>query len=262
MKNIIKMMISVLLLSTTYVLADYVINDRVISNLEKAKVPKPTLDKISELKGQQAATKDLFLNLLSTKLSKTEINKKVSRKLTVLDVTYSHADSRIDEELADGNPDFNPLKEALGEEAYNKAMASGEYGYTGNLKCRVCHRDFFMGRKKDAHVFTFRKHLAKNFADESKCLTCHTTGFNIPTGFVDKKSTKKLKDVSCEGCHGPGSKHNDLGKAGGFLAGTDSPDVLKKMCVACHTERWNKSYSDIHKAYDHYKQAETAANKR
>lgn len=44
-----------------------------------------------------------------------------------------------------------PLKNALGEAAYNEAMGSGEYKYVGNDKCRLCHRDFFVGRKLDHH---------------------------------------------------------------------------------------------------------------
>jgi hypothetical protein len=80
------------------------------------------------------------------------------------------------------------------------------------------------------------------------------------------QQTPRLANVQCEGCHGPGNIHIKLAKnalrnrekvfvSGGFLAGQDSPDKLKKMCTSCHTKRWNKSYHDLDKAYNRYKKA-------
>lgn len=171
-------------------------------------------------------------------------------------------DSRIAEELADSAPLIPPLQQALGDDAYNAAMSSGEYTYTGNLKCRLCHRDFFLGRKKDVHEHTFKMHVKGDHQKEGRCLTCHTTGYGVPTGFVNEKTTRKLADVQCEGCHGPGSKHNALDGPGGFLAGTDRPEMIRKMCVACHNARWSKSFTDLDAAYDLYKEAEASASKK
>lgn len=168
-------------------------------------------------------------------------------------------DERIAEELKDTSPLVIPLKSALGDEEYQKAIDSGEYVYSGNLKCRLCHREFFLGRKKDLHEHTFKKSIKGNHRKETRCFPCHSTGFGIKTGFTTLKETSKLANVQCEGCHGPGSKHNFLGKKGGFLAGTDRPEILKKMCLACHDSRWNKSYKDFKLAYEAYKKAEGAA---
>lgn len=168
-------------------------------------------------------------------------------------------DERIAEELKDSSPFAIPLKSALGDEAYQKAIGSGEYTYSGNLKCRLCHREFFIGRKKDLHEHTFKNSIKKNYYKEPRCLSCHTTGFGTETGFTDINETPKLANVQCEGCHGPGSKHNELGAKGGFLSGTDRTEILKKMCPVCHNSRWNKSYKDFKLAYDAYKKAEGAA---
>lgn len=169
-------------------------------------------------------------------------------------------DPRIAEELGDSSPLVSPLEQALGSDAYNAAMSTGEYKYTGNLKCRLCHRDFFLGRKKDVHEHTFKKNIKGSHQDEGRCLSCHTTGYGVPTGFVDKKKSRKLANVQCEGCHGPGSVHNAKDGPGGFLAGTDRPEILKKMCVACHNSRWDKSFKSLDAAYDKYKEAEAAAS--
>jgi len=180
--------------------------------------------------------------------------------LVVYFISISFAqDPRIESELKDNKVITNPLKYALGEAEYDKAMASGEYTYTGNLKCRLCHRDFFMGRKKDAHEHSFKKSVGSKFANEPRCLVCHSTGYGIKTGFTTIRETPKLANVQCEGCHGPGSKHNEMNSKGGFLAGTDKPERIMKMCKACHSGRWNHKPNNIEAAYEDYKKAEANA---
>ena len=163
-------------------------------------------------------------------------------------------DPRFAQELADKSPPVNPLREALGKKVYDEAMASGQYRYIGPRSCRVCHRDFYNGRKDDLHFHTFKKLKDSGYAKEPKCLACHTTGYGVPTGFVDERKSSQLKGVHCEGCHGPGNLHMRRNDGGGFLAGVDNPDRIKRMCQACHNERWNKSYhkKDFQKVYDSY----------
>ncbi len=167
-------------------------------------------------------------------------------------------DPRIKEEL-ESSRQIIPLKQALGESEYKKAIRSGKYYYVGNTKCRLCHRKFFLGRKKDPHDYAM-KDLKGGYEDNPKCLPCHSTGYGVPNGFVSKKETPRLANVQCEGCHGPGNRHIKIArktkKGGGFLAGTDRPHILKKMCKSCHTERWNRSYKDFHAAYKKYKNAD------
>lgn len=182
--------------------------------------------------------------------------------LALLVQSFSNAlaeEDRIDIEANDTTPIVNPLQFALGNDEYEKAMESNEYFYSGNLKCRLCHRDFFIGRKKDLHAHTFQNSIESVYYEEPRCLTCHTTGYGVQTGFVSLKETPKLINIQCEGCHGPGSKHNELGENGGFLAGTDRPEILKKMCQACHNSRWNNSFKDVDAAYESYKEAEAKA---
>lgn len=168
-------------------------------------------------------------------------------------------DPRIQEELNSPPPE-NPLKFAMGEEAYNEAMASGQYEYVGNSKCRLCHRKFFIGRKKDPHDYAMKSFRKSKYKDEPSCLTCHATGYGTPTGFVSMKKTPRLANVQCEGCHGPGNIHVKRSKVkkggGGFLAGADQPERLRKMCISCHTERWNRSYDDLDAAYAKYRNAD------
>ncbi len=158
-----------------------------------------------------------------------------------------------------------PLKQALGSKAFDDAINSGDYRYVGNTKCRLCHRKFFLGRKKDPHDFAMNHLVAHGEEENPRCLVCHTTGFGVETGFVSLESTPRLSNVQCEGCHGPGNVHIKRIKAkkrGGFLAGTDKPKRIRKMCQSCHTERWNRSYHDLDKAYDKYRNADPNSKTR
>ncbi len=168
-------------------------------------------------------------------------------------------DTRIKEELNSPPPEI-PLKYALGEKAYNEAINSKKYYYTGNTKCRLCHRKFFIGRKKDPHDFTMERLLETGHQVNAQCLPCHTTGYDVPSGFVNLNETPKLANVQCEGCHGPGNVHINIArktkKGGGLLVGVDSSNRLKKMCKSCHTDRWDKSYKNFHEAYIKYQNAD------
>ncbi|MCF6309894.1 MAG: cytochrome c family protein [Sulfurimonas sp.] len=174
------------------------------------------------------------------------------------------ANQRVIDELESPMPQI-PLKSALGDKAYDDAIGSGKYRYVSSSKCRLCHRKFFRGRKKDPHDRAMENLVATKHENNPHCLTCHSTGYGVKNGFVNMAQTPHLANVQCEGCHGPGSVHVKMAKAkfrnrekfkkGGFLAGQDNPQILKKMCTSCHTKRWDKSYHDLDEAYNSYKKA-------
>ncbi|WP_456402726.1 multiheme c-type cytochrome [Hydrogenimonas sp.] len=185
--------------------------------------------------------------------------------VAVLGANAYAKDPRIEEQL-NASPPKIPLKYALGEKAFDKAMRSGKYYYVGNTKCRLCHRKFFLGRKKDPHDYAMKSLKEGGYDDNPKCLPCHSTGYGVPNGFKSMKETPRLANVQCEGCHGPGNRHVKIArktkKGGGFLAGADNPKVLERMCKSCHTERWNRSYTDFHTAYKKYKNADPNKKKK
>ncbi|MCW8917343.1 MAG: cytochrome c family protein [Gammaproteobacteria bacterium] len=173
-------------------------------------------------------------------------------------------ETRIAQQLADSAPPVNPLREALGQKLYDEAMASGNYRYIGPRSCRVCHRDFYNGRQDDQHFHTFQKIVDAGYANEPKCLGCHTTGYGVPTGYTDGKKSAQLVGIECEGCHGPGNVHMRRNDGGGFLAGVDNPQRIERMCKACHTKRWNRAFpmKDFRQVYDGYVTAKPDEAKR
>lgn len=240
----------------------FVVSERFLLDLEHQQVAADVRDTLRAAAGRTFPCEADFRAFLEQALGGGALAAEVERDLTLSELLLAFGDARIDAVLGDAEPAPNVLKDALGAEAFQAAFASGEYQYVGNLKCRVCHRDYFLGRKKDAHSTAQRRLVPKRLGTEARCLACHATGNGVAGGYVDDLRTKDLADVRCEGCHGPGSKHARLGARGGLLAGQDSPDVLKRMCAGCHRGRWERSFVDIDVAYDLYKEAEARANER
>ena len=238
----------------------YVVSKELIEDLKAISAPAPVVTKLESALGKSAPDKDGFLKMLQGIIGEEGLDVAMGEQGALRYVLPRWADARIAQDVADTRKVANPLKFAVGDAEYDKAMASGEYQYVGNLACRVCHREFCLGRKKDMHQKAFQAGVPKRLQAEERCLHCHTTGFKVPTGFVDAKSSAKMRDVSCEGCHGPGSKHEKIAKAGGLMAGADHPERLKKMCQACHSGRWTHSFSSLDAAFTSYKEAETNAN--
>lgn len=202
--------------------------------------------------------------------SKSYIFQILILQLFLLTSIFAGENQRIIDELASPVPQI-PLKSALGDKAYNDAIESGKYRYVSSSKCRLCHRKFFIGRKTDPHDSSMKSLVESGHEENSHCLTCHSTGHGVKTGYINQTLTPRLSNVQCEGCHGPGNIHIKLAKEkirnkstfekGGFLAGTDNPKILKKMCTSCHTKRWDKSYHDLDKSYDSYKNASPKSRK-
>lgn len=115
--------------------------------------------------------------------------------------------------------------------------------YVGTKECAACHFEQFMAWRATPHAKAFDILPAKYRADAS-CLKCHTTGFGEPTGFKSVKETPNLVGNSCEGCHGPGSKHTEVAKKFGqkklseqeqaYVRSTIYLMQPKNVCVECH----------------------------
>ncbi len=101
--------------------------------------------------------------------------------------------------------------------------------YVGVKKCKSCHfKQWNSWRKtKMATAFEVLKPSVrseekaklqfdpnKDYTKDATCLRCHTSGFGMPGGYVvsaddDPAAQEQAADnagVTCEGCHGPGSK--------------------------------------------------------
>ena len=128
--------------------------------------------------------------------------------------------------------------------------------YTGPSKCVGCHDHERQARKWQkeepaalkgkAHYATLKQldapkaaqwakaiGLADAYDVKGSCVKCHATVFRGDAN----------AGVSCESCHGPSSKYNDLHQQKGSYAASvaaglvdlkDKPPTIAKTCVSCH----------------------------
>jgi hypothetical protein len=79
--------------------------------------------------------------------------------------------------------------------------------YVGTQACVECHEEAWAFWQKTKHAKAW-----KTLEDDDKhfdltCIGCHTVGYEQPGGFCRLSDVGVLKDVGCEMCHGPGSRH-------------------------------------------------------
>jgi hypothetical protein len=110
------------------------------------------------------------------------------------------------------------------------APDKGEAHYVGIDACTDCHGEERAVWDKTAHVKAY-KTLVDAFVEYNlDCVGCHVTGYGKPGGSTVTHNNE-LRDVQCETCHGPGSKH--VAKPEDKSLITLKPDP--KSCVEqCH----------------------------
>ncbi|MHC4177923.1 MAG: multiheme c-type cytochrome [Planctomycetota bacterium] len=145
--------------------------------------------------------------------------------------------------------DVGSAQPGAAEPAGEPAPPGGQT-YTGSKRCASCHFKQFMAWKKDKHSKVFEL-LPKKYQADPKCLKCHTTGYGEPTGFQDAKSSSSLAGVTCESCHGPGSKHEEVCKPLATVKKLNPAQqkqandsiwrmLPKNVCVECHATKGHK----------------------
>jgi len=130
------------------------------------------------------------------------------------------------------------LKAAAGRPA--PPIPPGGAGYAGVEECAYCHKEEVAFWRKSHHAQAWKTltDLGKELSRE--CIGCHLTGWEEPGGATLAKN-ELLRDVQCEVCHGPASKHVDAD-------GKEKPSSLvlappKARCEnACHTPEHSDTF--------------------
>jgi len=133
--------------------------------------------------------------------------------------------------------------------------------YVSNRKCRVCHSFEYKSWLDTPHAHSLEvlhtadpKKIEEMAAragvkltgpawENETCLGCHTTGFKLPGGYpaADTLKNSALAYVTCEACHGPGSKHVAADMAHKKLLINTQP--TEAMCRQCHTSSMSPNFS-------------------
>jgi len=149
------------------------------------------------------------------------------------------------------------VKEAGLLEKQPRYPLSNGLKYTGSKSCSICHGYEYEKWSTKGHAHAYKTLVDNGSQYDPECIRCHVVGFNYESGFVSEKETGHLKNVGCENCHGPGSKHiSSLG------AEPTTEPVLN--CADCHTPEHSGGFLDHEKEYlrkiVHWREQKDAGN--
>ncbi len=171
-------------------------------------------------------------------------------------------------------------------------IASKGAVYVGISNCKKCHLKLYKSWKKtktaksfdtlkpgvNAEIKTKLKFdPQKDYTKDASCLECHTTGFGLPGGYKipepgDSKAAKRAKEnsgITCEGCHGPGSKYipvfkNTMLKKQKYtqkkVCDLGMFKISAKVCTTCHNLSNPTNGADYHFNFAEYKAKDTHAH--
>jgi len=132
-------------------------------------------------------------------------------------------------------------------------VAYADAAATYAAKCKMCHMKQFKAWAETPHAKAWAglKNADPKKAGEMSamlkielkgspsttdgCVTCHVTGFHLAGGYpaADSAKTAVVSNMTCEGCHGPGSLHASapMAEKKKFI----NRMVSAKLCTQCHT---------------------------
>jgi hypothetical protein len=128
--------------------------------------------------------------------------------------------------------------------------------YTGAKRCSSCHFKQYMVWKKTKHGKEAWESVPAKYQSDPECLKCHVTGYGTTGGYVSGTAPEILQNLlgtSCEACHGPGSKHEEIAKkytTKKTLAPDEDKEVRgsiykllpQNVCVRCHATQGHKEH--------------------
>ncbi|MBW8017335.1 MAG: hypothetical protein FVQ82_14230 [Planctomycetes bacterium] len=106
--------------------------------------------------------------------------------------------------------------------------------YVGPGKCKLCHAEEYEIWSKSGHAHAFDSLEKKDDHYNPRCIKCHSVGYMSSDGYINARLTPKLKNVSCESCHGRGDYHAKL--EAGEKIGVKKVFMKKVNCTECHDE--------------------------
>jgi hypothetical protein len=120
------------------------------------------------------------------------------------------------------------------------AVPAGAATYVGTEACTDCHAEAgeFWKTSRHAGAWETLEKVSKQF--DYDCIGCHTTGWNQPGG-ASMAANETLRDVQCETCHGPGSRHVDADEADAKKTIRLAPPP--ELCASqCHTPEHSDTF--------------------
>ena len=103
----------------------------------------------------------------------------------------------------------------------------------------MCHSPVYKSWVETKHASAFKALADKQSDKNAECIVCHVTGYNLTGGYPE--NADNLKNVTCEGCHGPGSLHMSAKKDDKKKMINGKPG--EKLCRSCHNEKQSPKFN-------------------
>lgn len=111
--------------------------------------------------------------------------------------------------------------------------------YAGSNACAECHQNHADQHFQSPHAHAWQALVERRSQFDSRCQSCHTTGFGESSGFASVKSTPRLTSVGCESCHGPSLSHS-------LTPTVRTPYDAMLSCEKCHTPERSPGFDPEH----------------
>jgi hypothetical protein len=143
-----------------------------------------------------------------------------------------------------------------------KAPAASVAGsdFASTKKCKMCHINEYKSWLETPHAKALEVlktgdpkkieemaaragvKLTGPASENEVCLSCHVTGYKLTGGYpaADSLTTASLASVTCEACHGPGSKHVAADKP--TKKTVINGQVGELLCRSCHTPSMSPAF--------------------
>ncbi|HUS67743.1 MAG TPA: multiheme c-type cytochrome [Kofleriaceae bacterium] len=119
------------------------------------------------------------------------------------------------------------------------AAKKGEAGYVGIEECSMCHQSQVEFWKTTVHAKAWETLVGLGKDKSFDCVGCHVTGWEEPGG-SNLAFNESLRDVQCENCHGPGSRHVEAN--GKEKTPSLRPGDGVEACMKCHTPEHSDTF--------------------
>lgn len=134
------------------------------------------------------------------------------------------------------------------------SVSEGEPTYVGTQACTSCHAEAHEFWEGTLHAEAMQTLEEREKDWDGKCVRCHVVGYEKPGGSVLGKLeyeaevdgstvTKDLRDVGCEACHGPGSKHRASPVGSDGTPRHIESGGGESTCMECHVEEHSPRFN-------------------
>lgn len=113
--------------------------------------------------------------------------------------------------------------------------------YAGTESCSACHADDYAIWQKSGHAVAFPALQRRESDADPSCIGCHTIGFGTESGYLRAFEGKRLTQVGCESCHGPGSTHVEQ-RAQGKEPTFKFRPLAAADCATCHHGEFSRPF--------------------